>query len=209
MMDYVFQHSQREGTARLMHLAMAWHADTKGGGIRPSTATLAKMAGVGERQARYTIRALEDSGDVAVVNAGGKGPHDLREWRMVVADQQVKAKPRDPATTFSPEFEIAWAAYPRRDGGNSKPAAWRAWSARIRDGVAPNELIDGTKRYATFVRAAGKEGTPYVKMAQTFYGPDQHWKEPWAIQNGSGPKTAPTCQSADDYFKSMKEQRPR
>lgn len=75
---------------------------------------------------------------------------------------------------YTPEFEEAWTHYPTRLGGNSKLAAWRQWSARITEGVSPETLLAGTKRYATEVR--DKVGTPFVRMASTFYGRDRHFE---------------------------------
>ncbi|HGK8534063.1 TPA: helix-turn-helix domain-containing protein, partial [Yersinia enterocolitica] len=37
---------------------------------------------------------------------------------------------------YSAEFETAWANYPKREGSNSKPAAFKCWNARIKEGVA-------------------------------------------------------------------------
>jgi hypothetical protein len=75
--------------------------------------------------------------------------------------------------------------YPSRAQGNSKPAAHKAWCARIADGVSPEEIIAGVQRYAAYIRATG--GT-LIKQASTFFGPDEHWKQPWGVPlvNGYG-----------------------
>lgn len=75
-------------------------------------------------------------------------------------------------------FEEAMKAYPRRPG-NSRTAARQKWLARIRDGVKPHELMSGVKRYADYIRATGSEGTQFVKMATTFFGPGEWWKQEW------------------------------
>lgn len=81
---------------------------------------------------------------------------------------------------YSPEFETAWQAYPKRAGGNPKATAYKHWKARIADGAMADELLAGVQRYASFIRATGKEGTEYVKQAATFFGPDRHFEESWA-----------------------------
>lgn len=78
-----------------------------------------------------------------------------------------------------PRFAAVWAKYPRRAGGNSRAAAFRAWQARVAAGVDPAVVAAGTERYAAYVRAKGWEGTEYVKQGSTFYGPSAHWVEPW------------------------------
>ena len=84
-----------------------------------------------------------------------------------------------PKSEYSPEFEVAWQAYPKRAGGNPKKSAFKAWRARLGDGVDPQAMIDGVKRYAAFVVATNKLGTEYVKQAATFFGPDMHFNESW------------------------------
>lgn len=78
-------------------------------------------------------------------------------------------------------FEEAWKAYPKRAGGNSKGDARKAWAARLKAGVEPEDIVAGVHRYAAFCRADGKVGTVYVKQAATFFGPGEHWTEDWAL----------------------------
>lgn len=88
---------------------------------------------------------------------------------------------------YSPEFEEAWLAYPKRAGGNPKATAYKHWKARIADGATASELLAGVQRYAAYIRTTGKLGTEYVKQAATFFGPDRHFEESWA------PPTAPSA----------------
>lgn len=88
------------------------------------------------------------------------------------------------STDYSPAFEEAWQAYPKRAGGNSKAAAWKTWKARIKDGVTTEAMLDGVNRYAGYVRATGSAGTQYVKQAATFFGPDRHFEESWQAPSG-------------------------
>jgi hypothetical protein len=76
-----------------------------------------------------------------------------------------------------PKFEEAWRQYPKREGSNSKQAAQRAWSARIREGIDPEVLLAAVAAYAVAMKAAGNIGTPYVKQASTFFGRDRHFEE--------------------------------
>lgn len=87
---------------------------------------------------------------------------------------------RRPKNAYPEAFERAWQAYPTRAGGNNKAEAFKAWKARIKAGVSADDIHAGVLRYAAFVRASGKIGTEYVKQAATFFGPAEHWREPWA-----------------------------
>ncbi|KJM56746.1 hypothetical protein, partial [Enterobacter hormaechei] len=82
------------------------------------------------------------------------------------------------STDYSPAFEEAWQAYPKRSGGNNKLSAFKAWNARIKQGVKPETMLEGVKRYAAFMASEGKIGTSFVKQAATFFGPDKHFDEP-------------------------------
>jgi hypothetical protein len=85
-------------------------------------------------------------------------------------------------------FADAWAMYPRRSGGNPKRRAADAWSARIREGVAPDAMLDGLRRYVAYCEAERKIGTPYVQQASTFFGPSRPFEEEWLTQReSSGP----------------------
>lgn len=75
---------------------------------------------------------------------------------------------------YPPEFEETWKVYPKRQGPNSKRAAFRQWSARLGEGVSPAAMLAGTMRYAAECRA--EWGTRFVKQAATFYGRDRHFE---------------------------------
>lgn len=80
---------------------------------------------------------------------------------------------------YSPEFLQALSSYPARDGGNPKPRAWKAWSARLREGSTAQQMLEGVRRYALHIRAKAKEGTEFVLQAATFFGPDKNFLESW------------------------------
>ena len=102
------------------------------------------------------------------------------------ASADASAPARSDKQDYSPEFETAWQDYPKRAGGNSKAAAWKAWKARLKDGVNPEAMLAGVKRYATYARATGSVGTQYVKQAATFFGPDRHFEESWQAPSAPG-----------------------
>lgn len=81
------------------------------------------------------------------------------------------------AKDYPIEFERSWRKYPKRDGGNPKPRALKAWRARIKEGIAAADLESGVERYAAHVESKGKTGTEFVMQAATFFGPDEHWAQ--------------------------------
>lgn len=83
---------------------------------------------------------------------------------------------------YPDQFEACWAVYPERDGSNSKKAAYRKWRSTVRNGADPDQLMIATLDYRDHCERRGKIGTPYVKRAATFFGPDEHWRQEWANQ---------------------------
>ncbi|WP_154975171.1 helix-turn-helix domain-containing protein [Klebsiella grimontii] len=102
------------------------------------------------------------------------------------ASAKASAPARSAKQDYSPEFETAWQAYPKRAGGNSKSGAFKAWKARLKDGVKPEDMLAGVKRYAAYARVTGSIGTQYVKQAATFFGPDRHFEESWQAPSAPG-----------------------
>ncbi|ADC71740.1 hypothetical protein TK90_1231 [Thioalkalivibrio sp. K90mix] len=103
------------------------------------------------------------------------------------------------ATEYPPEFETAWAAYPKRAGDNPKRRAFRAWSARAKEGHTADEMLAGVNRYAEFCRATGKVGTETVKQAATFLGPDLAFLEDWATPAQPRPGNGGHPRSDDEW----------
>lgn len=101
------------------------------------------------------------------------------------------------STDYSPAFEEAWQAYPKRSGGNNKLSAFKAWNARIKQGVQPETMLAGVKRYASFMASEGKIGTSFVKQAATFFGPDRHFDEAWLVETPA--VKVPTRQEQSRY----------
>ncbi|MBD9419834.1 replication protein [Achromobacter sp. ACM04] len=87
-------------------------------------------------------------------------------------------------------FAEAWAAYPKRQGGNPRGTAVKAWKARLRSSVMATEMIAGVRGYAAHCRAEGKVGTSFVMMAATFFGPDLRFRDFAESPAGPGPQGA-------------------
>jgi hypothetical protein len=111
------------------------------------------------------------------------------------ADTAMSAEPslpvKEPSSRGDDSFEVAWKILPRRAGSNSKPAALRAWNARVRSGVKPAAMIAGAKRYYEFCEAMGKIGTEYVKQGSTFFGQDKHYETDFSLSQTPGQPQKP------------------
>ncbi|NYH24675.1 hypothetical protein [Paraburkholderia bryophila] len=100
---------------------------------------------------------------------------------LIPGEQEGKQSAVTKAQPVDADFEAAWGIYPKRAGGNSKTEALKAWTARVKQGKKPDDMIAGVMRYAKFCAAKGNIGTEYVKQASTFFGPSLHFEEAWDI----------------------------
>ncbi|WP_236616731.1 helix-turn-helix domain-containing protein [Dickeya dadantii] len=102
---------------------------------------------------------------------------------------------------YSEQFELCWKAYPKREGSNPKNHAFKHFQARVKEGVSPDDLLAGTRRYAAFCAAKGQVGTPYVMQAQRFYGTSREFENSWEVSTTPAP--APRQQKPADTTQDM------
>ncbi|WP_330983636.1 MULTISPECIES: hypothetical protein [Enterobacterales] len=103
--------------------------------------------------------------------------HD--ESRDVTPDKDKdKDKDKDLKTNM---FESAWSAYPKRSGSNPKNRAQESWNARLKEGVLPETMIQGTERYRLFCDSEKTTGTKFVMQAQRFFGTSREFDNEWAV----------------------------
>lgn len=87
--------------------------------------------------------------------------------------------------------------YPRRAGGNGWKAVERLVPKAISDGATWEDILAGTKGYARYVRSSGKNGSEFVRMARTFFGPDCWWEEFIEAEQDAAPATDWSVVAAD------------
>jgi hypothetical protein len=106
---------------------------------------------------------------------------------VVNEDEGVSRGARQGSHALPDGFEIFWSTYPKRAGNNPKDKAVQAYKARVSEGHAPAEIIDGVGRYAAFCRQTGKEGTEFVLQAKTFLGPSKPFTQDWSGPSSGRP----------------------
>lgn len=90
----------------------------------------------------------------------------------------ARAKPTT-ANLDADWWESFKTVYPNRAGDQGWRGAQRAANARISEGHTPEQFMEGARRYAAFCAAKGDVGTQYVKRAEAFLGPENHFLLPW------------------------------
>ncbi|WP_313471356.1 hypothetical protein [Atlantibacter hermannii] len=166
--EILMGHNQQAGMGK---------TNNQGCGISPSSDAENQQAGMGKTNEQL----CGISASIHTVDYQETTQEITTEIKPSGASAEADTPPQKIKTEYSPEFEEAWRLYPKRNGGNSKQAAFKAWNARIKQGVSSQVMLEGIKRYAAFIRTEAREGTSYVKQACTFLGPDAHFEEEWTI----------------------------
>lgn len=135
----------------------------------PNQYTLKMGSSMGVVGADSTHGVGADSTDGGCSQPGGVGADSTTKQEVITRKKL--------SLSSDSKFEEAWRAYPKREGGNSKQAALKAWTARVREGVDPEILMAATQAYAVAMQKAGNAGSRYVRQAATFFGPDRHFEE--------------------------------
>jgi hypothetical protein len=112
-------------------------------------------------------------------------PEDIKAISQQVIDGLLAAKKaRKPAKAkgeqYTEAFEHCWSKYPSRPG-NSKRDAYKAFGARLLEGIEPNSLYEKTIKYAEHCDSEEKTGTNFVLQASTFYGPSYRFNDSWPV----------------------------
>ena len=82
-MEAVLKHSRSASGARLVLLALAYHADAHGLNAFPSVQTLADECNLTRRQVQYNLRALEALGEVCCRRGTGRGHANVYDILIV------------------------------------------------------------------------------------------------------------------------------
>lgn len=115
----------------------------------------------------------------------GRGKNITKEQvNHITIDQKTSSIsdeiPRKPAPkSYNEDFIRCWEKYPKRSPNNSKQKASIAFNARIKSGVPLLDLEAGLDRYIQYCQQADILNTSFVKLAATFFGTGEDWKEDW------------------------------
>ena len=127
-------------------------------------------------------------------------PEPPAESEKADAGSPPETPPEKPKAKYTPDFDVWWAAYPRKE---EKGNAYKKYMARIHEGFSPEELLLAAKNYALQCRRQGTEKR-YIKHPKTFlsdsrpfmdYLPKQ--KEPPAGEQAGGNPFAEFEEGAD------------
>lgn len=143
---------------------------------KPSPSKIAPFDGVSRIVAKPREESSEEV-DQGPKDQGGDqgGDQESNDWPLA---SQTK-RPKKLRNEYPEEFDAIFAAYPRK-GDTDKSGAFKAWSARLKEGVSPDVIAEGVARYAAYCTANCTENN-FIKQPKTFFGPDRHFLNEWRI----------------------------
>jgi uncharacterized protein YdaU (DUF1376 family) len=135
------------------------------------------MKGESARGENYAQNgALQAAGDVKAT------PRPAREPGPGALGKPIQRLSKERASFLEDKFIEFKVTYPIRIGTQPWKRAVGCWNARIRDdGYTPEQIIEGTERYAKWCEATAKARTEMVMQAATFLGPEKHFLADWEL----------------------------
>lgn len=121
--SWVWKHSQSRATDRLVLLAIADHADDRGGSAYPSVSHLAEKCAVNRATVMRSIERLEELGELVVVRRPGSGSTYRIVMQPPVAgcDQSDDPEPPDDPSQSATGDNLRPVAQSDRTGRNLRP----------------------------------------------------------------------------------------
>jgi len=102
----------------------------------------------------------------------------LAAYDALVACATVKRGKKEYPAEFSAAYDAMKDYGARWREGSTPAAAFKQWQARIKAGADPAQILEGVRRYSAYIAATSGE----PKMAQTFFGPGEHYTAEWAAR---------------------------
>jgi len=109
-------------------------------------------------------------------------PQDMHPHPRSKCTQTFNITPNEPIPPKPPkghedDFALFWSAYPKRQGGNPRKPALKAYASKRKAGAKHDEIMAALRAYVAEQKALGKIGSPYIPMAATWLNREE-WAQP-------------------------------
>ncbi len=139
---------------------------------------IAKRLHVDEFKVQRVLSCFETAHQIAQQTTPRNRLVTLLNWSSYQSDAHQNANNCTPTAhiqegiedkedIYTPDFDDFWSRYPRRV---EKPAAFKCWKTRLREGHKVVDLLAAADAYATQCRLDGTEQR-FIKHPKTFLGP--------------------------------------
>lgn len=147
------------------------------------------------------------------LNPDSLNPESINTLGTSASDAPTQSDPAKAASSekkppYPQEFELAWQKYPKRPGSNPKRQAFKAWSARAKEGHDPAVMLAGVIRYGKYCQTTGKANTEYVMQAVRFFGTSCEFENEWTPPEPFPDRPRHSGFSEIDYSQGLKQEVP-
>ena len=104
-------------------------------------------------------------------NASGMQMHSKSNASAMQDSAKESKVDKTKRNNYTADFEKFWDVYPTKRTNNKK-TAFKNWNTRLKDGFTAEQMIRGAQQYA---EEQSETEEKYIKLAQTFLGPDEHF----------------------------------
>ena len=101
---------------------------------------------------------------------------------------------------FEEDFAEFWKAYPRRQGGNPRKSALKAYTAKRKTGATHGAIMQALHAFTSEQQSMGKIGTRYIPMASNWLNREE-WENP-----GPGPEKPTAAETRIEVWRSATRQ---
>lgn len=106
----------------------------------------------------------------------------LAAYDALRAGATVKRGKKEYPAEFSAAYDAMKDMGTKWREGSPLAASYDQWKKRVKAGADPEQILEGVRRYAAYIIATESP----AKMAQTFFGPGEHYTAAWEV-----PRAAP------------------
>jgi len=103
-------------------------------------------------------------------------------------EPELNSPPKSPKG-FEEDFAEFWRAYPKREGGNPRKTALKAYTARRKAGATHDAIMQALRTFTAEQQSMGKIGTVYIPMASSWLNREEWEDEPAPTEEPSAAET--------------------
>ena len=125
---------------------------------------------------KYSIISITKYNDYQVIDKQNTGKKQSNNNQNTTPKEGKEGK-EGKEVSYDDLFDEFWKAYPKRQGSNPKAPAKKKFLKRCNDGISPDDIISGAKKYAN--QEVGTKERKYIAQATTWLN-QERWNDEYA-----------------------------
>lgn len=111
------------------------------------------------------------------VSESSVNQEDNRQVKPQKPEARSQNKPPKSPEGFESDFAEFWSSYPKREGGNPRKPALKAYASKRKAGATHDAIMKALQAFIAAQKSMGKIGTVYIPMAATWLNREE-WEQP-------------------------------